>query len=378
MRWFLLLWSLMAVSQADKTYINLYGDEPFSGIENVLKTMVGSVKFAYESIRFMFLEPPETTPSNGDKFDFIVVGAGSAGAAIASRLSEISDFRVLLIEAGRNENIGMNVPIIVNDLQFRDDINWKYQAEPSDNYCRGMTDKRCNMPRGKVIGGSSVLNYLIATRGDPRDYDRWAELGNEGWSWQDVLPYFKKLEAMGIPEYKDNKEEHNDDGPVHINSADFRTPIAEAFLEAGKELGYDIIDYNNANQSVGFSYLQTTIKDGMRWSSSRAYLHPAKSRPNLLVTRNTLVSKVLVDDDHRAIGVEYNKEGITYQVYAEKEVILSAGAIGSSQILMLSGIGPADHIKEIGINSVVDLPVGENLMDHIAYGIIFQINQPDH
>uniref|UniRef100_A0A0C9Q781 Gld_28 protein n=1 Tax=Fopius arisanus TaxID=64838 RepID=A0A0C9Q781_9HYME len=373
----LILSCLTASCCAEKIYINLYGDEPFGVIENVIKTIIGTIKFMYDALRFLFWESSEITPESGAEFDFVVVGAGTAGAAIAARLSEISNFRVLLIEAGPSETIFMDIPVHVNDLQFRDDINWKYQAEPSDNYCRGMTDKRCNLPRGKVMGGSSVLNYLIATRGHPDDYNRWEDLGNEGWSWKDVLPYFKKLETMEIPPLKNDKEHHNDDGPVHINYAHFQTPLAEAFLQAGNELGYKTIDYNNPDEPVGFSYLQTTSKDGMRCSSNRAYIHPAKSRENLLVTKNTLVSKVLIDDNNRAIGVEYIKGGKTYQIYANKEIILSAGAVGSPQILMLSGIGPGDHLKEMGINPRVDLPVGENLMDHIAYGgLIFHINQP--
>uniref|UniRef100_A0A0C9RKA1 Gld_25 protein n=1 Tax=Fopius arisanus TaxID=64838 RepID=A0A0C9RKA1_9HYME len=379
MKCWLILITVISTVQAKIQYKNLYGREPFgNSFVNMLSAAQGATLFALQGEEFMHAEPPDTTPNNRDQFDFIVVGAGTAGATIASRLSEIPQVRVLLIEAGRSENLVMDIPIIVNFLQFNNDINWKYRTEPSNGYCTAMTDKRCNWPRGRVMGGSSVLNYMIATRGHPKDYDRWAELGNEGWSWKDVLPYFKKLESFNINDYVSNQRVHNKNGPVSIEYPAFHTPLATAFLKAGEELGYPIIDYNSGNESVGFSYLQTTLKDGMRMSSSVAYLHPARFRKNLVVTKNSLVRKVLIDrDTKRAIGVEFVKRGRIFQVYASKEVILSAGAIGSPQILMLSGIGPTGHLQEMGVKPIVDLPVGDNLMDHIGCGaLMFQVDQP--
>ncbi|XP_028981962.1 glucose dehydrogenase [FAD, quinone] [Diachasma alloeum] len=379
MRALLLLFSIIVASQAKETYKNLYGRRGFSnGLVNMFGATAGAAQFAQEGEKFMFSEPPDRTPTNNEEFDFIVVGAGTAGATIASRLTEIPDVRVLLIEAGRSENLLMDIPILAHYLQFSDEINWKYKTEPSNSYCKAMVDTQCNWPRGKVMGGSSVLNYMIATRGFPKDYDRWEALGNKGWSWRDVLPYFKKLETINIPEYKSNTRLHNNDGPVSIEHPAFHTPLASAFLRAGVELGYKIIDYNSGEEPVGFSYLQTTTKNGTRMSSNVAYLHPASSRRNLIVTKNTMVRKVLfADSGKRAIGVEYVKGNRRYRVTATKEVILSAGAIGSPQILMLSGVGPAEHLREMRIKPIVDLPVGENLMDHIAYGgLIFEIDQP--
>ncbi|XP_043271046.1 glucose dehydrogenase [FAD, quinone]-like [Venturia canescens] len=311
------------------------------------------------------------------RFDFVVVGAGTAGATIASRLSEIKGVSVLLIEAGGDEKLFMDVPALVNLLQFSKDLNWQYKTEPSNEYCLGMEAHRCKWPRGRVIGGSSVLNSLMAVRGNKRDYDRWSRLGNDGWSWEEVLPYFRKLEAMGIAEFRNDTKHHNVGGPVSINYVPFRSPIAKAFVKAGKELGWDEVDYNGERQT-GFSFIQTNTKDGMRLSSNRAYLRPNEKRKNLSITKRSLVRKIIIDEESkRALGVEFVKEGETIRVWAKKEVILSAGAIGSPQILMLSGIGPREHLESFGIRVLRDSPVGENLQDHIAYGgLVFLLDQP--
>ncbi|KYN43081.1 Glucose dehydrogenase [acceptor] [Trachymyrmex septentrionalis] len=262
----------------------------------------------------------------------------------------------------------MDIPLIVHMLQLSNDINWKYQTKSSNKYCLGMKGNRCNWPRGKVMGGSSVLNYMIATRGGAEDYDRWAKMGNEGWAYKDVLKYFKKLETIDIPELQSDNIYHGTKGPLHISYPLFRTPLAKAFLDAGKELGYPLLDYNGKN-IIGFSYLQTTMVNGTRMSSNRAYLHPARNRRNLHVTRESMVKKVLINrHTNRAIGVEFIKHRQIIRVFASKEIILCAGAIGSPQILMLSGIGPTKHLNELGIDVVRDLPVGENLMDHVAFG----------
>ncbi|XP_016843209.1 glucose dehydrogenase [FAD, quinone] [Nasonia vitripennis] len=359
-------------------YVNLYG---FSNDETPFNKLLGGVsfglmKFMGETGDTMQAGKPDMTPSDNQEFDFIVVGAGSAGAALAARLSEVADVTVLLIEAGRNENTMMDIPILVNYLQFLDTVNWKYQTESSENYCVGMTEQKCNFPRGRVMGGSSVLNYMIATRGFLEDYDKWAEMGNEGWSYSEVLKYFRKLENVHIDEYRRSKL-RGTRGPLAISYPPFHTPLAEGFINAGFELGYDFIDYN-ADKNIGFSYIQATMRNGTRMSTNRAYLFPAKKRKNLFVSKLSHVNRVLIDPVSKiAYGVEYSKANKTIQVRAKKEVILSAGAIGSPQILMLSGIGPAKHLEDLGINVIQDLPVGENLMDHIAYGgLIFLINQP--
>ncbi|XP_015597067.1 glucose dehydrogenase [FAD, quinone] [Cephus cinctus] len=337
----------------------------------------GVINFFLEGERFRNEKTRDTTPMTFAEYDFVVIGAGTAGAAVASRLSEIPEVTVLLIEAGGEESLLMDVPLLVNYLQFSNDVNWKYQTEPSSTYCLGMKDRRCNLPRGKVMGGSSVLNYMIATRGNSKDYDRWADLGNHGWSYDEVLPYFKKMEAMAIPGLRRDTEMHGTNGPVNIDYIPYHTPVAESFLEAGLEAGFKILDYNGRNQT-GFSYLQTTTKNGMRLSSNKAYLQPARNRKNLFVTKNSLVSQILIDKPtNRAIGVKFLKHRREIVVRARKEVILCAGAIASPQLLMLSGVGPAAHLREMGIAPVKDAPVGENFQDHIAYGgLVFLIDKP--
>ncbi|XP_071561836.1 uncharacterized GMC-type oxidoreductase Mb1310-like [Temnothorax nylanderi] len=356
-------------------YSYLYGnDTGGSRLMNVLRLGKGILDFWKESRRYIAEQVPDTTPEFGDTFDFIVIGAGTAGATIAARLSEISQIKVLLIEDGPHESLYMDVPLIAGMLQSTN-INRKHQTKPSDKYCLGMEGNSCVFPTGKVVGGSSVLNYMIATRGGAEDYDRWAEMGNEGWAYQDVLKYFKKLETMEIPELKSDNDYHGTNGPVHIAYPSFHTPVAEAFLEAGKELGYPLVDYNGKNE-IGFSYVQSTIMNGTRMSSNRAYLNTARDRKNLRVTLESKVTKVLIDPStNRAIGVEFVKYNQTIRVFANKEVILSAGTIGSSQLLMLSGIGPAKHLTELGIDVVQDAPVGENLMDHLTFfGLAWTIN----
>ncbi|XP_003427944.1 glucose dehydrogenase [FAD, quinone]-like [Nasonia vitripennis] len=372
--------SASVFARANLPYRDLYGftekNAPFS--DALFQLSIGAMNFLYEGDQNLNSELADTTPRNDEEYDFIVIGAGSAGATIAARLSEIEDVTVLLIEAGRQENLLMDIPIIVNYLQLSNDLNWKYQTEPSDDYCRGMSGRKCNWPRGKVMGGSSVLNYLIATRGHSLDYDNWAAMGNEGWSYKDVLPYFKKLENIAIERLRINEEMHSTDGPVHISHPPYHTPLAEGFLKAGIELGYPVVDYNAYNQSVGFSYIQSTMKNGMRMSTNRAYLYPANNRKNLFVTKLSHVDRILINSETKtAYGVEFTKLGKKIRAIARKEIILSAGSVGSAQLLMLSGIGPSEHLKEMKIDVVQDAPVGENLMDHIAYGgLVFLVDQP--
>ncbi|EFN84163.1 Glucose dehydrogenase [acceptor] [Harpegnathos saltator] len=343
---------------------------------NLFRLSLGVMNFLNEGQHYLEEQIPEVTPEHEAVYDFVVVGAGTAGATLATRLSEIPHVKVLLIEAGVNENLLMDVPLLVHILQLSDVINWKYQTKPSDKYCLGMNKNSCSWPRGKVMGGSSVLNYMIASRGAAKDYDRWAKMGNDGWAYKDVLKYFKKLETMDIPELRSDTKYHGTNGPVHITYPQTHTLLAEAFLRAGKELGYPLMVDYNSKSTIGFSYLQTTIKNGTRLSSNRAYLSLARFRKNLHVTRESTVKKVLIDRrENKAVGVKFTKGGKTIRVFAKNEVILCAGAIGSPQLLMLSGIGPAEHLAELGIDIVKDAPVGENLMDHIGFGgLVFTVN----
>uniref|UniRef100_A0A2A4JID4 Glucose-methanol-choline oxidoreductase N-terminal domain-containing protein n=2 Tax=Heliothis virescens TaxID=7102 RepID=A0A2A4JID4_HELVI len=299
-------------------------------------------------------------------YDFIVVGAGTAGCVLANRLTEIPDWKVLLIETGANENYVMDIPILAAYLQFTS-ANWGYKTKPSNKYCAGFENQQCNWPRGKVVGGSSVLNYMIYTRGAKPDYDNWQAMGNDGWGWDDVLPFFKKVENYNIPAFNDSNY-HGHGGHVNIEHAPFRTSKGKAWVKAAQEMGFKYGDHNGAEPS-GVSFLQLSMKNGTRHSSSRAYLHPINGRNNLHVTKGSLVTKLIFDNTNtKVIGVEFEKHNRKYKVLAKKEVILSAGAINSPQLLMLSGIGPKSHLESMKINVVKDLPVGYNLMDHVAAG----------
>lgn len=269
----------------------------------------------------------------------------------------------------------MDMPILANYLQFTE-TNWKYKTEPSGKFCMGMENGQCNFPRGKVIGGSSVLNYMIYTRGNRRDYDKWAKMGNKGWSYEEVLPYFKKIENFSIPEMFDQNY-HSKDGYLQVGYVPYHTKIGEAIVQAGIENGLKYIDYNGPTQT-GISFLQVSMRDGVRESSSRAYLHPIRDRPNLHVRKLTMVKRILIDPITKvAYGVEFEKGKITTTVKARKEVIVSAGAINSPQLLMLSGIGPKKHLQQLGIPLAKNLKVGYNLMDHIAVGgLTFLIDKP--
>lgn len=307
------------------------------------------------------------------EYDFIIVGAGTAGCVLANRLTEVPQWKVLLIEAGADENLIMDIPLLANYLQFTE-ANWKYKTEPGPRYCLGFNKNECSWPRGKVMGGSSVLNYMIYTRGNRRDYDLWSNMGNPGWSFKEVLPYFKKVENFKVPEYQD-PEYHGTNGYLDVGHIPFATNVAKMWVEASQQAGHKLVDYNGKNQT-GTSFLQTSMRKGSRLSSNKAYLYSIRHRTNLHVLKNTVAIKLLIDEQKRVKGVEIFRQKQKYRIYAKKEVILSAGAINSPQLLMLSGIGPRDDLEKIGIPVVQDLKVGYNLMDHIAAGgLIFTVNK---
>ncbi|XP_023159558.2 glucose dehydrogenase [FAD, quinone] [Drosophila hydei] len=308
------------------------------------------------------------------EYDFIVVGAGTAGCALAARLSENPDWQILLIEAGGPENYIMDMPIMAHYLQLGE-MNWKYRTQPSNSYCLAMNNNRCNWPRGKVMGGSSVLNYMMYTRANRHDYDRWKALGNPGWGYDELLPYFRKYEGSLIPDADSGQARHGRKGPVKISYSAYHTPIATAFVEASQQAGLTRGDYNGVNQ-LGVSYLQANIGNGTRCSSNRAYLYPLKGkRQNLHIKKKALVTKVLIDPQTKATyGIMMQADGRMQKVLARKEVIVSAGAINTPQLLMLSGVGPAKHLREVGIKPIADLAVGFNLQDHVAPALTFRCN----
>ncbi|OXA40594.1 glucose dehydrogenase [FAD, quinone] [Folsomia candida] len=310
------------------------------------------------------------------QYDVIVVGAGSAGAVITNRLSEVKEWNVLLLEAGVDEpEMISNAPALAAYLQLSP-VDWQYKTEPMPTACLGLEGGRSNWPRGKVLGGSSVLNYMLYVRGNRRDYDQWEEMGNPGWGYDNVLHYFKKSEDNRNP-YLAYSPYHSSGGYLTVQESPWRTPLATAFVEAGEQLGYINQDINGESQT-GFMVAQGTIRRGSRCSTARAFLRPIRLRPNLHVAIQAHVTKVNVDPvSKRAWGVTAFIGGRSRVILASKEIILSAGAISSPQLLMLSGIGPKDHLTEMGIPVIQDAPVGENLQDHIGYGgLAFTVDQP--
>lgn len=309
------------------------------------------------------------------EYDFVVVGGGSAGAVVASRLSEIPSWNVLLLEAGPDENEITDVPSLAAYLQLSK-WDWAYKTEPTGRACLGMKNGRCNWPRGKVLGGSSTLNYMLYVRGNRHDYDHWESLGNPGWNYDNVLKYFIKSEDNRNP-YLAKTPYHGTGGLLTVQESPWRTPLVVAFVQAGQELGYPNRDINGADQ-YGFMIAQGTIRRGSRCSTGKAFLRPARLRRNLHTALNAHVTRIMINPTTmRAFGVEFMRDGRRQFVLARKEVILSAGAINSPQILMLSGIGPKEHLSKFDIPVLRDLKVGENLQDHVGMGgLTFLVNKP--
>ena len=302
-------------------------------------------------------------------YDYIIVGAGSAGCVLANRLSEDPKVKVLLLEAGTwDTNPLIHIPAALPAVAPDEKLNWGYITEKESQ----LNDRELVWPRGKVIGGSSSINGMVYTRGNAGDYDKWEELGATGWSYKDVLPYFKKVEANE----RDDDVYHGKTGPLHV-SRGFRTSeISTLFVEAGKQAGFKFADDFNGDDQEGFGEFDATVHRGRRWSSATAFLKPIKSRNNLSIITSALATRVLWDGN-RAIGVEYQSQAKLHQVHSSKEVILSGGAINSPQLLQLSGVGPAELLNELGIKVVADrAQVGENLQDHLCVCVTSRVIKP--
>jgi choline dehydrogenase len=297
--------------------------------------------------------------ASGDIFDYVVIGAGSAGCVVASRLSENSGNRILLLEAGGSDrDWRIDMPLSVGTLLESGEHNWNYLTEPEPY----LNNRRIAHPRGRVVGGSSSINGMVYTRGHGLDYDNWAgEHGCTGWAYADLLSYFKRSErfAGGAGPYRGG------DGPLRVMAPDLSlSPLNKAFIEAGRQAGYPLTPDSNAHQQEGFGPNEMTIVNGRRWSTARAYLDSAGTRPNLRIESGALVERIIFDGT-RAVGVQYRQKERSWVASAGAEIILCGGAINSPQVLMLSGIGPAEMLRRLEIPVVADsAEVGRNLQDH--------------
>ncbi|XP_014248782.1 glucose dehydrogenase [FAD, quinone]-like isoform X1 [Cimex lectularius] len=307
-----------------------------------------------------------------DSYDFIIIGAGSAGCVLANRLSEISNWKVLLIEDGGQETAVSDSPALA-DFNHNTELDWNYTTVSQSRACLAQ-DGNCEYPRGHVMGGSSTINGMMYVRGSSFDYDEWEADGNPGWGYKDVLPYFIKSETINIPELVDSPY-HGKNGPMSVQLPYYKTPLSQISITAAEEFGIPYGDYNGENQNRVMS-AQADILGPSRQSTSKGYLNPVRNRKNLHIVMRTRVTKIIIDPTTKtATGVQYVRNGQIYQINAKKEVICSAGSINTPQILMLSGIGPAEELKSLGIPVIANLPVGKYLMDHNQTPLVFLINQ---
>ncbi|XP_063873716.1 glucose dehydrogenase [FAD, quinone]-like isoform X4 [Scylla paramamosain] len=337
-------------------------------LQAVLHTMVQEATLDYDRPQEFY-----------SQYDFIIVGAGTAGSVVAGRLAEVPWFRVLVLEAGAVPSPETYAPGLAPLGSLNTSNTWNYITEPQQHSLGNFVNQRATLPLARVVGGTSTTGGMVYSRGDPQDYDNWETLGNPGWDYDSILYYFKKAEDYLGGHLGETETYHGRGGPLAVSPDPNEGPLSDAFLRAGEELGYNTLDLNGPYQ-MGFSRPHYNIREGVRSSTAGSYLQPALSWSNLHILHSSTVTKVLFKEK-KAIGVLFEYEGKTFQVTAEREVVLSAGAVASPKLLLLSGVGPQQHLKDNKVDVVANLAgVGQNLQDHLGvYGLVWTLpGAPPH
>jgi len=305
----------------------------------------------------------------GENFDFIVSGAGSAGAVVAARLSENGSYRVLLLEAGPPDtNPWIHIPLGFAKTYVDPRVNWKFESAPQPQFA----NRRIYAPRGKTLGGTSSINGMVYMRGHPRDYDEWRQRGCEGWDWDSVLPFFKKAQNQT----RGASDLHGTGGPLTVSDTPEKSELLEAVIKAAGTLGIPRNDDFNGPTQEGAGYYQSTTANRRRRSTAKAYLEPAKGRANLTIRTNCQATRIVIENN-RAVGIEYQSPRGREIARANREIVVSGGAYGSPQLLQLSGLGPAEHLRDMGIDVIADMPaVGANLHDHFGMYMMWRCTRP--